>query len=788
MTTMERLALALSDRYRIERELGEGGMATVYLAEDMKHHRKVAIKVLKPDLAAVLGAERFLKEIETTASLRHPHILPLYDSGEAGKQGNGEGPPILFYVMPYVEGESLRDRITREKQLPIDDALQIAREVADALGYAHSRGVIHRDIKPENILLEEGHASVADFGIARAMDAAGGGRLTQTGMAVGTPLYMSPEQAAGSSDLDGRSDLYSLACVVYEMLGGEPPFTGVNAAVITRQHMITQAAPITDKRPTVPPEVAGALSRALAKDPADRFNPAAQFVQAFGNRSGTTARFPAAASRRGRRSWLVVAGIGVVAAIAWLASRAMVADGAARFERIAVLPLENQTGDSAQAFFADGMTRELIGVLTDAGIRVLGHRAVAGYRGSTLSTAQIAGQLGVDAVVTGTVRRSGSTVQVAAELTDPATGENLWSRTFARPAEDVVALQHAVAAEIARGIQVRLTADQEQFLGEARAVNPRAYDLYLLGQEQANLRTTEGFQRSVQYLTQSLAIDSTFAPAWSTLAIANAYALIYQTTPRDSARIAVERSARRAMALDDRLGDPYYALGVTLIHNDWDFPRAAELFRQGKDRTLSNQAIGLRGWIAWETGDWASQIDSTAKYLVEVEPTTAQWRSDLAWWYWSSRDSAGARASAESAIAMDSRFYEAFDILSLIEMDAGNFPAAERHHQRAIELAGGDYWVRQFNDGMIAAASGNRAGLEKAVRELEGDPRLAQRAGLLYLLGNKDSMYALFDRAVEARDLDLLQVMNAMPILYPVRKEAPYLGLQARIGLPERLR
>jgi len=207
-----RLTAALAGRYRIESELGAGGMATVYLAQDLKHRRQVAIKVLKPELASVLGPERFLREIEIAAQLTHPHILPLYDSGEA------EG--LLYYVMPYVEGESLRDRITREKQLPLDDALQVARETADALSYAHSHGVIHRDIKPENILLESGHAVVADFGIARAISAAGGERLTETGLAVGTPAYMSPEQAAGEKNLDGRSDLYALGCVLYEMLAG----------------------------------------------------------------------------------------------------------------------------------------------------------------------------------------------------------------------------------------------------------------------------------------------------------------------------------------------------------------------------------------------------------------------------------------------------------------------------------------------------------------------------------------------------------------------------------------
>ncbi len=268
----ERLKAALSKRYAIEREVGAGGMALVYLAEDLKHHRKVAVKVLRPELAAAIGPERFLREIEIAAGLDHPHILPLYDSGEADN--------FLYYVMPYVEGESLRDRLNREKQLPLDDARQVARDVADALSYAHGRGVVHRDIKPENILLAGGHARVADFGIARAITAAGGDRLTQTGMAVGTPTYMSPEQAAADDDVDGRSDLYSLACVLFEMLAGEPPFTGAPERMLA-QHLTAEPPNIMTKRPAVPPEVAAALMRALAKTPADRFNPAALFANAL---------------------------------------------------------------------------------------------------------------------------------------------------------------------------------------------------------------------------------------------------------------------------------------------------------------------------------------------------------------------------------------------------------------------------------------------------------------------------------------------------------------------------
>ena len=265
-----RLTAALADSYAIERELGAGGMATVYLAQDVKHHRQVAIKVLKPELAAAIGSERFLREIKLTARLDHPHILPLHDSGEA------DG--FLYYVMPYVEGETLRDRLNRETQLPIDDALRITGEVADGLDFAHRHEVVHRDIKPENILLSEHHARVADFGIARAISAAGGDRVTETGLAVGTPAYMSPEQAAGDERLDGRADLYALGCVLYEMLAGQPPFTGPTAESLVRQHLAVEPPAVTNLRPAVSREVARVLSRALAKNPADRWAGVRAFV------------------------------------------------------------------------------------------------------------------------------------------------------------------------------------------------------------------------------------------------------------------------------------------------------------------------------------------------------------------------------------------------------------------------------------------------------------------------------------------------------------------------------
>jgi tRNA A-37 threonylcarbamoyl transferase component Bud32 len=312
-TDPARLTAALADRYRIERELGQGGMATVYLAQDLRHDRKVAVKVLRPELAAVIGAERFLSEIKTTANLQHPHILPLFDSGAANS--------FLFYVMPFIEGESLRDRLNREKQLPVNDAIRIATEVAGALDYAHRHGVIHRDIKPENILLHDGRALVADFGIALAASKAGSTRMTETGMSLGTPHYMSPEQAMGERDITARSDVYALGCVTYEMLVGDPPFTGSTAQAIVAKVLTEKPAPPSRSRDTVPESIDAAVLTALAKLPADRYASAAAFSEAL-NGSGSTRGMPRpqrVARDGGRHRRLLLAGV-VVVGLAMLAA------------------------------------------------------------------------------------------------------------------------------------------------------------------------------------------------------------------------------------------------------------------------------------------------------------------------------------------------------------------------------------------------------------------------------------------------------------------------------------
>jgi serine/threonine-protein kinase len=360
----DRLRTALAHRYALQQEIGRGGMATVYLAEDLKHNRKVAIKVLRPDLTATLGPERFLREVRIAAQLNHPHILGLHDSGEA----NG----FLYFVMPYAEGEPLRARISREKQLSIDEALALTRQVASALDYAHDLGVIHRDIKPENILLHRDHALVADFGIALAVTAAGGERMTETGLSLGTPAYMSPEQVAGEEGIDRRSDIYSLGCVLYEMLAGDPPFVASNPRAVLLKHLSDPAPQITTVRSSVPLSVAAAISKALGKTPVDRFDSA----KAFGDALFAEAK-----------------------------------EEEPEIKSIVVLPFDNLSPDPDNAFFADGLTEELIAELS--GLRqlhVISRTSAMQFKGTKKGVPTIARELNVRYVLEGSVRRAGDGV------------------------------------------------------------------------------------------------------------------------------------------------------------------------------------------------------------------------------------------------------------------------------------------------------------------------------------------------------------------------------------------
>ncbi|PYP32772.1 MAG: hypothetical protein DMD47_03140, partial [Gemmatimonadetes bacterium] len=454
---------ALADRYAVERELGRGGMATVFLAEDLKHRRPVAIKVLHPELAAAVGADRFLREIEIAARLQHPHILPLYDSGTAGG--------FLYYVMPFVEGESLRDRLEREKQLPLEDTLRIAGEVAGALAYAHSHGVVHRDIKPENVMLSGGTAVVTDFGIARAVTAAGDARqLTQTGTVIGTPAYMSPEQATGSAEIDGRSDQYSLACVVYEMLVGEPPFTGPTPQAVMARHSLDAVSPPSIVRASIPDAVEDALLRALGKTPADRFSTTALFAEALARPSAATGPLrrstrPALTARRVPRMVLAGGAVVILALVLWLAKvvtsggrgGSAATEGALDPRHVAVLYFEDLSKDSSLGYLTDGLTETLISQL--AGVRsleVISRNGVAPYRATDLPRDSIARLLRAGTLVQGSVETVGTRLRVTVRLVDGTSGSDIRRQSFELARADVLVLRDSLAREAARFLRERL--------------------------------------------------------------------------------------------------------------------------------------------------------------------------------------------------------------------------------------------------------------------------------------------------------------------------------------------
>ena len=585
-----RLQDALSDRYTIERELGQGGMATVYLARDLKHDRVVALKVLRPELSAVLGADRFLREIRTTAQLTHPHILPLLDSGGTGAQthgrtdahthgGTGE---FLYYVMPYVEGESLRDRLAREKQLPLDDALQVAREVADGLAYAHSHGVVHRDIKPENILLQSGHAVLADFGIARAVGAAGSERLTETGLAIGTPAYMSPEQAAGESDLDGRSDLYSLGCVLYEMLAGEPPFTGPSVQAVVAKRLSTPAPRISILRDTVPAAVEAALAQALARTPADRFATASQFAEALRERDAQThRRTDAPAHRRTGAPWsppawwrrravrlAVAAAVFVVVAAAIAVARwARPGASGARHPRtaVAILPLENLSPEGPHAYFAVALHDELLVQLGRvAALSVRPRTSVLAYAHTTKPLRVIGEELGVGTIVEGSVQVEGDRLRVNVQIIDPMTEAPLWASSYSRTLDDAFAVQSEIAQRIVEVVGGALTQAEAGALAEAPTRNAEAYRLYLQGEEQ-RVRTccdSKVFESAQRLYERAIELDSGFALAHASLSRVHGLMQVNGWDPRPE-RVASQRAeAETALRLAPRSPQARLAMGM----------------------------------------------------------------------------------------------------------------------------------------------------------------------------------------------------------------------------------
>ena len=528
-TIIPRLQSALPEHYRVEREAGRGGMATVFLAQDEKHDRQVALKVLHPELAATLGPERFLREIRVAARLNHPHIVPLHDSGKAGE--------LLYYVMPFVQGESLRQRLAREGRLALDDALNIAREVASALDYAHRQQIVHRDIKPENVMLHEGGALVTDFGIAKAVQAAGSEHITQTGMAIGTPAYMSPEQASGGGTPDGRSDIYSLACVLFEMLTGKAPFTGPTAQAIITKRFLEPAPSARAVRPDVPVEVDRVISRALERQPENRFATAAQFAQALVIHTGSTPP---------------------------QVTPTAITPTATPSKSVAVLPFVNMSADAENEYFTDGIAEEIINALTRIqNLRVASRTSSFAFKGKNEDISGIGRQLKVGTVLEGSVRKAGDMLRVTAQLVNVSDGYHLWSERFDRKMEDVFAIQDEIAGSIVKALRVVLSDEERRAIEQAPAADLKAYDYYLRGRQFFHQFRRTGIQFARRMFERAMEADPSYVPAYA--GAADCCSFLYMYWDASKANLdGADTYSRKALEIGPERAEAHASRGLAL--------------------------------------------------------------------------------------------------------------------------------------------------------------------------------------------------------------------------------
>ena len=792
---LDQLKAALAGRYEIERELGQGGMATVYLARDVRHDRLVALKVMHPELAAVLGAERFLREIQISARLHHPHILPLYDSGDAAG--------FLFYVMPFVEGESLRNRLDRERQLPVDDAVRIASEVADALAYAHSHDVVHRDIKPGNILLESGHAVVADFGIARAITSAGGNRLTETGLAVGTPVYMSPEQAAGDSQIDGRSDIYSLGCVLYEALAGQPPHAGGSAQAIIAKRLTEEVPNVTAARSTVPAEVERAVAKALARVPADRFTTAADFAAALSPDaapSTATPTGPVAAASRGRSPWLPAAA-SALALLALVVVIVLLARGSGAGSpspdgrpTLAVLPFEN-IGAPENEYFADGITEEMTSRLAEiSALSVTSRTSTLRYKGTTRSLREIGADLGVEYVLEGTVRTDRSPdgtgqVRVTPQLIRVRDDSHLWTDRYTAslaPGE-IFAVQAEIAEQVAMALNVTLLGSERIALRDVPTSDPEAHDAYLLGRFHWNKRGAENLQLAARHFGRAIELDPDFAEAYTGLA--DTYALYgYYAVPgvtRAEAYARAETAARRAIALDSALAAAHASLGNILTYGAWDWEGAEREFRRAI--ALDPQYPVTRYWYAELLiilGRTTEAIEQ-AEHAVASDPASVVARHILAIALTLADRSNEAAAQERVAIQLVPTYPFAHSKLATSLIEEGEFNEAIREFQLAgipSDLAEAVVEaVRDTTARRRAVAVISRHEREAALgRNPLDDPAVF---GFWYgLVGVVDSVFARLETAYQARTEQLIFNLRH-PVFDPFRSDPRFADLLRRLRL-----
>ena len=716
-------------------------MATVYLGEDLKLGRRVAIKVLYPELATGLGVERFLREIKTVAGLTHPHIVPLLHPGESGG--------LLYYVMPYIEGETLRARLTREGSLPIEDAVRIACEVLEALAYAHVHGVVHRDIKPENIIFSAGQALVTDFGIARALSAASLEPLTIDG-AVGTPAYMSPEQVSRSPQLDGRSDIYSLACTLYEMLTGSVPFNGPTAQAVMSRQLLDEVPPIRSVRPTVPRALEQAVLTALAKVPADRFATAGQFARA-------------------------------------LHAPDAMADGEGG-ESIAVLPFANLSGDPDFEYFSEGIAEEIINALTHLpGLRVAARTSSFAFRGPGIDLSEVGARLKVRTVLEGSVRRAGNRLRISAQLVKVGDDSNLWSERYDREMTDIFAIQDEIAKAIANRLRVSLGEGGAPLVTPATD-NLDAYHLYLKGRHYLAQRGL-GLKKALECFDQALALDPNYALAYAGLADACTVLAEYGLAPPNVMRRKARAAVERALELAPDLAEVHCAAGALSFICDWAWSAASHDLQRAVE--LNPRCVAARQWLSYYLVFIEGRVEeglAHARRAIELDPLAPLLVMQLGMTLTGAGRYEEAVASFRRAGELAPMMFQATIHLGLVFNHLGRSDEAIAPLEVAVTTSGRHPWTLAAL-AVCYSSLGRRADVEAIHDELAARARREYlqstvRAIVAASLGRMDETFELLDRACDEHD-GILVYSKRYPFFKQLQADSRMARIYRRIGFPD---
>jgi TolB-like protein/tetratricopeptide (TPR) repeat protein len=779
---------SFAERYAIQRELGHGGMATVYLAHDARYHRDVAIKVLSPEISHGVGSDRFQREIAVAARLAHPHIVPLLDSGEH------DG--ALWFAMPVLDGHSLRDRLDREHSLPIDEAVHIAVDVAGALAYAHEQGVIHRDIKPENILFSGGSAIVTDFGLAKSTEATSGGEsLTRTGVTVGTALYMSPEQSTGDR-LDARTDVYSLGCVLYEMLTGEPPYVGKSLQAVIAKRFADPVPSARRLRSTVSPALDAVIERALAKNPADRFPTTAAFAEALAQAPtmasdssvtpSATVTAPATRSRRRRR--IAAAAVMFAAAVATTQYarnlRAKAAAVAAPPRSIAVLPFTNESNDKDQEYFSAGMTDELMGALAALKqLHVAARASSYAVKSQSSDIKKIGRTLGVDAVLEGTVRKAGDHVRVAVDLVNVGSGSIIWNGTYDKNLSDVFAMQEQIAEAIVAAIQLQLT-DQRSLVHRSTG-DVAAYEMYMRGRHAVDTRTPRSLEEAAGWFHKAVDRDPLYARAWAGLADVYILEALNLYAPPKETYAKGEAAARRALAIDSTLAEAHTSLGSVRFLHELDFAGAAAEFERAISLDPSYPAAHYFYALMLIRTD-IPHAEAEAIRAQELDPLSPPIAQSVGIVRVGGAQYAQAIAPLRAAVALDPEYYFPHAWLSVALAHSGQPAEAVAEAKRAVQLNPSSTLMLAYL-GEVDAVTGDRRAAYGIAAQLDSISKTRPVCGVYTAriydrLNDADKAFHWLDYAVAAGEGQLSQLLY--PDSFPFASQDPrFARLVKQLGL-----